>query len=674
MLKIVSPRPWCCLILSFVCLALPLQASDMRLLIDVSGSMEQNDPQNLRIPAVNLLLKMAPTEATVGVWTFGHKVNALVPFRPVSERWKVDALAQAKRINSAGLLTNIGGVLETILQGPPAGAALLLTDGMVDISKDPAVNVIERQRIIADILPQLIERGIVVHAVALSDNADMTLLESLARGTGGILEVARSPADLTRIFVRLFDDAIEQDRVPIEGNIFLVDSSVEEFTLLVFRDADEGVIQLRGPDQQFYLGGDHPAFIRWYQDQGYELITVKAPTEGRWELFATADAENRVTVISDLQLKVSNLRNTLYLGDAPQISVELLQAERRIEDPAFLDLVDVQLIVTGPDNIRHAKRLEVHEAGVFTAILDIFDELGRYRVKISIDGKTFRREFVQTLDLRALPTLVLEADTEAADSGLVNVFDDDLAEALNDDAADGLNDDAAEARNDDVAEALNDDAEEALNDDPAEASQQALDLQRYGLYALLVLGSILAIGLGIVFYRSRQRLLQQAPDEDLPASPASSPPMSEPEEKTPKAEPATEALMGVAEPEDAQGAETVPTKATLAEDGPVVDPDAEDISAEDALAEASLADDGSKEVDPVDDQIAADAPLDKAPAKNTADLTDADLTDADLAAVDGLPTIPPEDEALDEEARDIQRLDAKVAEVLSDDKPLPKDA
>ncbi|MFT7258137.1 MAG: hypothetical protein ACI8VR_003204, partial [Candidatus Azotimanducaceae bacterium] len=38
----------------------------MRLLIDVSGSMEQNDPQNLRIPAVNLLLKMAPTEATVG--------------------------------------------------------------------------------------------------------------------------------------------------------------------------------------------------------------------------------------------------------------------------------------------------------------------------------------------------------------------------------------------------------------------------------------------------------------------------------------------------------------------------------------------------------------------------------------------------------------------------------
>ena len=32
----------------------------MRILVDISGSMKQSDPQNLRIPAVNLLLELLP--------------------------------------------------------------------------------------------------------------------------------------------------------------------------------------------------------------------------------------------------------------------------------------------------------------------------------------------------------------------------------------------------------------------------------------------------------------------------------------------------------------------------------------------------------------------------------------------------------------------------------------
>ena len=44
---------------------------DVRLVIDVSGSMKQNDPNNLRQPAVELLVQLLPEGSKAGVWTFG---------------------------------------------------------------------------------------------------------------------------------------------------------------------------------------------------------------------------------------------------------------------------------------------------------------------------------------------------------------------------------------------------------------------------------------------------------------------------------------------------------------------------------------------------------------------------------------------------------------------------
>ncbi len=57
-------------------LAVTVQAAeplpDVRLLIDVSGSMRQSDPNNLREPALELMLRLLPEGSRAGVWTFGQ--------------------------------------------------------------------------------------------------------------------------------------------------------------------------------------------------------------------------------------------------------------------------------------------------------------------------------------------------------------------------------------------------------------------------------------------------------------------------------------------------------------------------------------------------------------------------------------------------------------------------
>ena len=59
-------------------LSLPGNA-DVRIVVDISGSMKETDPQNLRRPAVRLLARTLPEGASAGLWTFGQYVNMLVP-------------------------------------------------------------------------------------------------------------------------------------------------------------------------------------------------------------------------------------------------------------------------------------------------------------------------------------------------------------------------------------------------------------------------------------------------------------------------------------------------------------------------------------------------------------------------------------------------------------------
>ena len=85
---------------------------DVRILIDISGSMKHNDPHNLRAPALRLLTGLLPKGTRAGVWTYGQYVNMLVPLGDVDDAWKKQADQAAATINSFGLFTNIEDALQ----------------------------------------------------------------------------------------------------------------------------------------------------------------------------------------------------------------------------------------------------------------------------------------------------------------------------------------------------------------------------------------------------------------------------------------------------------------------------------------------------------------------------------------------------------------------------------
>ncbi|TQV77002.1 VWA domain-containing protein [Aliikangiella marina] len=323
---------------------------DVRLLIDISGSMKQNDPNNLRIPALQLVTNLMPQGADAGVWAFGKYVNMMVKLSPVDEKWQIQATQTANKINSAGLFTNIGGVLERASYGwtrPDASekrSMILLTDGMVDISKDPAVNAKERERILNQVLPKLVQANVAIHTIALSQNADHDLLKALSSQTDGWYQAVENADDLQRVFLKIFEQSAARDSLPLTDNQFKVDSSIEEMTLLVFKKSSSDKSKLVTPDGAVIQDASADGKVRWFSTQGYDLITVKAPQVGDWRIDADIDPDNRVMVVSNLKLQVSDVPNNLLAGEAIDYQVTLLEDGQPIDRQDFLDLVNAQLI------------------------------------------------------------------------------------------------------------------------------------------------------------------------------------------------------------------------------------------------------------------------------------------------------------------------------------------
>lgn len=419
---------WLCCVCT-IATAQEVPKPDVRLVIDVSGSMKRNDPNNLRQPAVDLLVSLVPDGGKAGVWTFGKYVNMLVPHQVVDTAWRDAASHRSAEINSVGLFTNIGGALETAAHDRASGnpgyatSIILLTDGMVDISKSAAENEAEWRRVVDQVFPDLKQAGYKVHAVALSEEADRNLMEKLAITTGGTFAVANTADDLLKIFLRAFDLAAPSQKVPLVNNRFLVDSSVNELTALIFRQDHQEHTRLIGPDEVVIRADASPDDVRWLRTQEYDLITVQKPYEGEWQIVAAIEPESRVTVLSNLALRVKELPSNLFRGNRERLSFVLQGDGKTIADPAFLNLLESQVSLAfgqtvealAPDQWSVIVPGNAASAtGVYEIELPMFDKIGLYDLRLTVDGKTFSRQFSHRITVREPFSAALETMADEA--------------------------------------------------------------------------------------------------------------------------------------------------------------------------------------------------------------------------------------------------------------------
>ena len=410
----------------------PAAASDeIQVLIDVSGSMKQNDPRNLRIDATKLLLNLLPDGATAALWLFAEHPTPLSQTQRIDAAWKAQASKACTKIHSQGLYTDIEQAINNALQhGFGNGGEkhlILLTDGMVDISKDIMVSADSRERILSELIPQLQQRQIKVQTIALSEQADKELLERLAFDTGGWSEVAQSAEQLQRIFLKMAQQAAPKDSLPLSDNRFNVDGSVQEFSVVVFKKPEAAPTQLIAPNHGKI--DRHSPNVAWLESPTYDLITVKQPQAGEWQIEAMIDPDNRVMILTDLKLQVDPLPSFIGNQQSLPLRASFTEQGKTINRADFLKLTTLSLSVDHQTPL--AMAAEAGATGFFNHTLAELPE-GTHSLTFTADGKTFQREIVREINVVATP-ISLERQVDAAKRQVTLKLHPDIAVLDHDD-------------------------------------------------------------------------------------------------------------------------------------------------------------------------------------------------------------------------------------------------
>jgi Mg-chelatase subunit ChlD len=401
-----------------VTIFLPVQAeapagartSDVRILIDISGSMRDTDPQNRRTPSLNLLIDAIPEDATAGIWSFGRYVNLLVPHDPVTGAWRALAQSRVGSLQAIAQRTNLGAALDGAAYDfgyssyQPPTDVILITDGQVDIAPNVSVNRVERDRILDTVIPRFAAAGARIHTLALGNAADAGLLEQMASQTGGVFAQVREPADMQSFIVRVLSDLSPGNELPFDGREFAVDEQVTELTALVIHE--QGQVELLQPDETL-TSADDPAEQRWRKGEGYTLITIDDPMAGRWQVLGDISDESRIQVVSDVNLFWIHPTGSVVLRGQPlDLELGVADASGQAIPGALVEVLAPTLRINGElvDGLRWDGRQLRAQVPNRYGDADI-------EIDVTLDSGTFQRQIRKTVENRpALLSEVLVTD------------------------------------------------------------------------------------------------------------------------------------------------------------------------------------------------------------------------------------------------------------------------
>ncbi|RBP78979.1 VWA domain-containing protein [Marinomonas rhizomae] len=379
--------------------------TQFRVIVDASGSMLISDPDKLTSEALRLISNLAPEEkATLGIWLFGEKPRVLLPEAIVNKANKVKLASYVDSYVTQDLKTDLEAIVKLLLDTPDSGNLepgfnrhwILVTDGMVDISLDDAVNKASRDRILNELTANLEERGIHLHTISMTGYTDKALLESLSLRTNATHTEVAIPEDLLDTFDRIFTQASPSNELPFDGNRFVVDDAIKELTLVVFHENGIQPHIIKPDGTLLSLVSNKNVLVS--ASNHYTLVTVRSPDSGAWQVNNVDLERSSIRVITDLSAKATQIAPVIFQNEPIYSTVALFQKDSIIKDDKILNLLSVEqtLVRLSGEQKETVLSHQMDRANdQFKQRLEGIVEPGNYELISRIDGKTFTRQLSQ---------------------------------------------------------------------------------------------------------------------------------------------------------------------------------------------------------------------------------------------------------------------------------------
>ncbi len=230
--------------------------------------------------------------------------------------------------------------------------------------------------------------------------------------------------------------------IPLLDNRFRVDFGMKRVTFIVARSRGADAVILVRPNGSKLYSFQHPSNVRWLEGVEHDIITIDNPMAGPWQALGEISGDNRIRILSDVNLKVSHIPIQLYSGEFLRIKGALYNGKTHLND-AYVQ--DTQLTISAhgyhrpeDDNFDFISRKlakfndrgtgydELPRDGNFTVGLQLDLATGKYRFQVAVKNDVFTRSFNQDVVIFPSPVKSSIRPVKAdEDPALVFHFDTD---------------------------------------------------------------------------------------------------------------------------------------------------------------------------------------------------------------------------------------------------------
>ena len=386
---------------------------DTVVIMDSSGSMKLTDPKQLRKPAAKLFISLLDTHDRLSVVSFSSQAWPITYLTQLETDKQINkALKATDKISHKGAHTNIHSAISKGIEFLKESDQLnrepiiiLMSDGQMDVGNaDKSAQL--RDDIFETLLPQLIEHNIKIYSIAFTQDSDQELLQEIADATDGRYALAASDDVLHKVFSKIFEQTKEPNMLPLSENMFVVDSSIQEITIIANKESEKSQIYLQNPSGQKLNSTFKSESIKWFVSSSFDMITIKKPEEGEWKILFSDD-DNRAYIVADVKLRTKFELNTESYNPELVIKAWFEQNEETEANQELLNNMTVTLEIEHPDNTIETFPVETtNEFGEF--VINYKPTMdGFYGASMIAKSRTFQRQ--QTFSFRN--TMPLEPES-----------------------------------------------------------------------------------------------------------------------------------------------------------------------------------------------------------------------------------------------------------------------
>ena len=387
---------------------------DTVVIMDSSGSMKLTDPKQLRKPAAKLFISLLGDQDRLSVVSFSSQAWPITYLTPLETDKQVNQALQASdKISHKGAYTNIHSAISKGIEFLKESDQLnrepiivLMSDGQMDVG-NAAESTRLRQAIFDDLLPQLVEHNIKIYSIAFTEASDQKLLQEISDATDGRYALAASDDVLHKVFSKIFEQTKEPNMLPLNENAFIVDSSIQEITIIANKASDKSQIYLQTPSGKKINSTFKSATLKWFVSTSFDMITIKKPEEGEWKILFSDD-DNRAYIVADVKLRTQFELNTESYNPELIIKAWFEKGEETEANKDLLNNMSVTLEIEHPDGTTETLDVDISKtASEFVAHYKPTMD-GFYGATMIAKSRTFQRQ--QTFSFRN--TMPTEAEFE----------------------------------------------------------------------------------------------------------------------------------------------------------------------------------------------------------------------------------------------------------------------